>query len=262
MIRSVVAGLICCVAFVTLLPAPARGDDSPAPASAVQPAQSADDAEAIRQEVEQILAQPEFRRVRMRHQAQNAPQEDNSMPDWLRRWIEWLFGRSVSSGGAGLTMFGGLVQIGAYAVLAVVCGLIVYLIVAAIRDYQRREHQKHAGENFEEGEGEMSVAPSELPADAYVARAQELATQGLYREAIGQLLLGAMSHTERVGRIRYRRGLTYRDYLRAWQRGSPQQSAWRSLIGVYEPIGFGRRPATSEHFETSLGQYEAGFRHA
>jgi hypothetical protein len=198
----------------------------------------------------------------MRHQAQQKSTEDHSMPEWLRSWIEWLFGKSVSKGSGGLTMLGGLLQIAAYAVLAIVCGLIVYLIVSAIREYQRREQQKHASEKFEEGEGELSVAPSELPADAYLARAQELAAQGLHREAIGQLLLGAMSHTERVGRIRYRRGLTYRDYLRAWQRGSPQQSAWRSLIGVYEPIGFGRRPATSEHYETSLSQYEAGFRHA
>ncbi|HVW01527.1 MAG TPA: DUF4129 domain-containing protein [Planctomycetaceae bacterium] len=252
-----------------LLSAPLRADDEPVDAEAAgpavqeAPARASDvDDEAIRKQVEEILAQPEFRRVRMRHEAAEKTERDDTMPKWLRDWVEWFFKGQEKKKSSSLTILGSLMQIGAYAVLAIVCGLIVWLIVSAIRDYQRRERQKQAAMTFEEGEGELSVAPSELPADAYVARAQELAAQGLYREAIGQLLLGAMSHTERAGRIRYRRGLTYRDYLRAWQRGSPQQSAWRALIGVYEPIGFGRRPAGAEHFETSLGQYEAGFRHA
>jgi len=69
-----------------------------------------------------------------------------------------------------------------------------------------------------------------------------------------------MSATERSGLIRFRRGLTHRDYLRALRGRNRPHQALRTIVGVYEPICFGRRPAQIDHFQTSLDGYETGFR--
>ena len=82
----------------------------------------------------------------------------------------------------------------------------------------------------------------------------------MFREAIGQLILGAMSTTERSGLIRFRRGLTHRDYLRALRGRTRPHDGLRTIVGVYEPICFGRRPAQIDHYRTSLDGYETGFR--
>ena len=149
----------------------------------------------------------------------------------------------------------------AWLFLAGVCGMIAYLIYRAIRDFERAEKPSFAGDGgAPPADLETEAAPGELPADVYVARARDLAQAGQYREAVAQLLLGAMSHIERAGQIRYRRGLTLRDYLRAVRRAQPQFAGMKSMVRVYEPLGFGRRDATREHFEVSLAGYEQGFR--
>ena len=74
------------------------------------------------------------------------------------------------------------------------------------------------------------------------------------------VLLGAMSYVERAGLIRYRRGLTQRDYLRTLRGETNQYDAMRTMVRVYEPLGFGRRTPAREHFETSVSGYEQAFR--
>jgi hypothetical protein len=69
-----------------------------------------------------------------------------------------------------------------------------------------------------------------------------------------------MSSTERSGLIRFRRGLTHRDYLRALRGRTEPHQALRTIVSVYEPIGFGRRPAHYDHYRTSLDGYQSGFR--
>lgn len=73
-------------------------------------------------------------------------------------------------------------------------------------------------------------------------------------------MLGAMSHIERQQLIRYRRGLTYRDYLTAVRRQESLFQGLRSMVRLYEPIGFGRRDATEDMFQQSLAEYRTGFR--
>ena len=57
---------------------------------------------------------------------------------------------------------------------------------------------------------------------------------------------------------RYGSGL--RDYLRAMGGRTREQQAFRQIVGVYEPICFGRRPAQIDHYRTSLDGYQSGFR--
>ena len=88
----------------------------------------------------------------------------------------------------------------AWTILAVICSLIFWLIVKAIREYER---PRAFAFGHAEGESlfdlEPAQAPGDLPADVYLVQARTLADQGRYREAVVQLLLGAMSRVERSG---------------------------------------------------------------
>jgi hypothetical protein len=149
----------------------------------------------------------------------------------------------------------------AWICVAVVVALMAYLVVRAVIGARSTlgVEQQSAPAGLQ-GEVDPERAPGELPADVYAQNARKLAAEGRFREAVAQLLLGAMSHIERAGWIRFRRGLTYRDYLRAARTHEQAHAALREIVGTYEPLGFGRRTATGEHFTHSLQSYEAGFR--
>jgi len=214
------------------------------------------DDEQVSRDIEEILAGPDFRRLRAR--APEIPEPPKvEAPDWLTRFFEWLFG-SASKGAEAASGLGPIIMALAWGVVAAICALIIWLVVKAVNNYRSRETVDGVRRTFEEGEAE--IPPGDLPVDEYLRRAAELAQRGLYREAIGQLILGAMSFTERSGSIRFRRGLTHRDYLRALRGQSPQHSAFGNIVAVYEPICFGRRPAEINHYQTSLERYETGFR--
>ena len=145
--------------------------------------------------------------------------------------------------------------------LIAVCVLIVFLIVKAIIDYERPlklEASGEGGTSFENEEPEL--VPGILPANVYFNKARELADAGKYREAIAQLRFGAMSDVERSGLIKYRSGLTHRDYVRALREDESLSLAMRNMVRTFEPLGFGRREATRQHFDQTLSHYEKGFR--
>jgi hypothetical protein len=75
-----------------------------------------------------------------------------------------------------------------------------------------------------------------------------------------ELLLGAMSAIERKGAIRFRRGLTNRDYLYAVRGGS--REAFGIIASAFEYVYFGRREATSDAFRDSCRAYQKSFREA
>jgi len=236
---------------VCLTSRPAPAGDEPTPPAA---APGAGEAEQIGKDFEEIFARPEFRRLRI----EKSKPTEAEMPEWLRKFFDWL-GDLFTFKGGNYSGLGGLLQALAYGVLAVVCCLIIWLVVRAVQNYRERNRiGSRRRRTYEEGEGE--IPPGDLPADEYLRRAAELAQQGHFREAIGQLILGAMSRAERSGLIRFRRGLTNRDYLRALRGQTRQHQAFRTIVGVYEPICFGRRDAQVEHYRTSLDEYQTGFR--
>lgn len=146
-------------------------------------------------------------------------------------------------------------------VIAAVALAMIYFIVKAFldRDTSKNIKDEKSLAVSQMPEEEPERPPGEIPADVYITRARELAAQGLYNEAVAQLLLGAMSKIERAGFIKYRRGLTNRDYMRAIRSKQGPHQAFRLIVRTYEPIGFGRRNANATHFEKSLLGYEQGF---
>jgi hypothetical protein len=146
-------------------------------------------------------------------------------------------------------------------VVVLAAAAILWFVVRAILDWKREPQAAAKSATATVGPlPEVVAAPGERPSDAYLAEARRLAAQGAYREAIAQLLLGAMSDIERRGQIRFRQGLTFRDYLRAVGEQQSRYEALRLMVRTYEPLGFGRRVPEAAHFETSLSGYEAGFR--
>lgn len=157
------------------------------------------------------------------------------------------------------SLFGGVVSLGVFIVLVLVLGGIIALIVLGLRHWERREKESAEPETdaTSDDDPETLITPGTKSADAWLAAARRAATEGRYDEAIALLLIGSMGHAERAGFIKPRRGLTYRDYLRA----VPSTSAWHAtldrLIRAYAPIGFGRREATAESFQQLVEPYEA-----
>jgi hypothetical protein len=174
---------------------------------------------------------------------------------------DWGFGDSSFVSGLG-AFIGSALHAIAYAVLIAVCVLILALAAPAIAEGWRGRARRDSGTGAAIVPLAHDRSPGETAADVFLQQALQLARQHAYREALGQLLLGAMSWIERKDWIRYRRGLTVRDYLRSVRSRPEQYGGLRVVVEAYEPVEFGRRPATQSMFESALAGYRAGFRGA
>jgi hypothetical protein len=225
-------------------------------AAAPVPAQAPDrlDDATVRQAVERVTSSPDFRHLTVRVRA-----DEKGL---LERLLEWLFGSSEeeeehrrTGGGLGLA---GLLSLLLYLLAAVAIALAIFFIVLGLSRTAGRHVGGAAGAAAPAAVAALvpAVPPGEQPANVYLERALVLARAGEYRAAIAQLLLGGMSWLERAGAIRFRKGLTNRDYLRA-ARGHPRfRTGLGTIVGHFEETHFGRRPATSERFQTCLENFQ------
>jgi hypothetical protein len=161
--------------------------------------------------------------------------------------------------GALAVFVGAVFHVLAWTILTIICGLILWLIVKAIRERERPLGFAKSAEGTPLLDLEPAQAPGDFPADVYVSQALRLAEEGRYREAVVQLVLGAMSRVERAGWVRFRRGMTVRDYLRGIDNHPAAHQGFHSIVRVFEPVTFGRREPTREHFDQSFKGYELGF---
>lgn len=169
------------------------------------------------------------------------------------------FGPSATFGNFGAGLAGLFKALGILAI-AVMIVVIVILIVKAIQDRESRLEGELTG-TFANDVGELEVdhPPSEYPSEEYLRRAAQLARAGDFRQAVAFVLLGAMSEVESRGFIRYRKGLTQRDYYRTVRRHQTIGNAYRNLLKIYEPLGFGRRSAELKHYQTAVKLFRGGF---
>ncbi|MBA4029776.1 MAG: hypothetical protein C0478_02520, partial [Planctomyces sp.] len=109
----------------------------------------------------------------------------------------------------------------AYLLVGLICvGIIAAVVMSIIAAYKNRSQTLPTADRPVDVR-EPDVEPGLIPADVYLARADELARAGRYRDAVAQLLLSGMSFAERAGMVRYRRGMTLRDYQRSMGFGTP-----------------------------------------
>lgn len=211
----------------------------------------------IEHETKEILKRPEFRHLTRERQI------SSDSPFDLKELIKDEPETTTSSNDFFLASFlGTTITVLSYISIVCACGVILYLLYRSLVGFKfskKMKDKSHSDQLQGELRIEEIISPAESEASTYLKRAKELAQTGDYQNAIVQLLYGSMSFIERSGWIRFRKGLTYRDYLRASRpHGLPCES-FRQMIRTYEPLGFGRREATREHFESTLSHYEAAF---
>jgi hypothetical protein len=222
--------------------------------------------ETIQAALKETLAQPEFARLQPDPGKQDADPkstEESNLPEWLNRMLERIARAlwnddateekkapsflSLNFPGARLLVYG---------MAFVVLGTAVFFVLRSVLGISRDRlalEEEAASRSF----GPES-APGELAPDDYWRRALSHGEARRYKEGMRELLLGAMSAIERRGAIRFRRGLTNRDYFYAVRGGS--RDAFGIIASAFEYVYFGRREATPDAFRDSCRAYEKSFR--
>ncbi len=281
--RTAIRGLCVCMILVISATVTA-GQISPFSVAPKSFAVAQLDAEQIRDTARQVMQQNEFRSVR-RRVLENIPESDadkgflegmigsmgRTIFDGVSNFFDWFFGLFSSkrttaapapASGPTLNVSIGLSQILLYAALIALVGIAVWIIAMIVRTSDGRNHSRDR--SFLNGDGEalenLSVPPGDLAASTYETRALQFAAEGNFRAAIRELLLGSMSWIERAGLIRFRKGLTNRDYVRAVWRQQERREAYSATALEFERVYFGRRTATEEIFHQCLNSFQKAFR--
>jgi len=213
------------------------------------------DEEQVRTTVREVLNDPEFRQL-LKHRERSRDSSDK-LPGWLERLLRWLLepdedDEALPSGPA--------VNVGdalMLAALVIVAGVLIYLIVLMVA-WVDRQHREVLPDVAEEALRPTSP-PGDLPCSEYERRALRHAERGDFRMALRELVLGTMSWIERAGLIRYRRGLTNRDYVRAVWRDVDRRESAQDIVQSFELVFYGRRPADSARFDCSLQAFRSCF---
>jgi len=203
--------------------------------------------------LERVASSQEFR-----HLVQAPKKEGETLLDRLRRWLANLYngsGKGETTAGGSATVF----RIVIYSIAGVCLLLVIALVIRSLIDRTPRRAPGETG-NIGDADAVLNPAapPGEQPAEEYMKRAIALARRSAYKEAIAQLLLGSMSWIEREGLIRFRKGLSNRDYLRVARRRPDFRIAMAVIVVNFEEIHFGRRSATESRFQECLGQFWTG----
>ena len=158
----------------------------------------------------------------------------------------------------------GLSGLGNAFVMLVILVIVLMLIVIAAMIVKSIDAKKRSRNGLlsdsEDMLSDVTAPPGELAVSTYESRAIQFASAGNYRAGIRELLLGSMSWIERAGLIRYRKGLTNRDYVRSVWRRTDKREGYLTTAFQFELVYFGRRSPTADMFELCLTSFQGAFR--
>ena len=234
--------------------------------------------EAIRHSARHVMEQSDFRSVR-RRVLEQIPVQDfdegflkgliESIGDAISDFVSWLMPsprarrpappprQSSGSRRASATEFD-FARVATIIVVIAVAGILIWLFARVIKQHQQ-DPERGGIPTIDDLALEFSTPPGEMAANTYESRALQLAQQGNFSAAIRELLLGSMSWIERAGLIRFRKGLTNRDYVRAVWRQEDRRSAYLVTGTEFELVFFGGRSATPEMFDRCLTAFQGAF---
>ncbi len=216
------------------------------------------DSGEVQQTVKDILSDPEYRHL-FREKA--TARETEELPDIMKEFLEWLFGEDDEAGAPTEARQPSL-NLGQWLLYSAIVILVAILLIIAVNLFRRMSFNQQDDE-FLLGEDQEAITPTsppgDIPSNEYEQRALLVAGRGDFRSALRELVLGAMSWTERAALIRYRRGLTNRDYVRALWSDLPRRESLQEIILEFERVFYGRRPATKEAFEKCLIEFRQSF---
>jgi len=202
--------------------------------------------------IDQILSQPEYRRL-LKEKKEDVVEETKRTPSKER------VNRRPSSNSRppGTPLFdpSGILFIFAIAVLAVILVAIGIAIAKASPEMNPNLSAPVAAG----GVVAPVTPPGDIPTNEYEQRALEFARNQDFRSALRELILGSMSWIERSGRIRFRRGLTNRDYIRAIWRLQDRRASMSIIVKAFELVYYGHRDADSSMFKRCLEEFRTSF---
>lgn len=224
--------------------------------------------------LERVLGRSEFERLRRTEAADpaagtapNPATNQKTEPTLWERFLEWLedflerdddSGGTANAGGTAAAM--GVLNIVVYTILFVGLGLLLFLIAriflsgASRSDLPPDVLGEEGAETFE-----LNSAPGEHPPELYRDRARELADAGRFREAIQLLLLASLSWIELRGHLRWKKGLTNRDYARAIWRQTDTRDAFLGIVRHFDEVTFGLREADATRYRECEDHFRRGF---
>lgn len=216
-------------------------------------------AELVQETVQDVLNDAEFRHLREPRAPE--PAKDSAWAQWWSAFWTWLFGKSKPrSAAAPVSFFAGMSLLLFAVVIIVLVVLLVLLIIALLKLAPAATLDTVIRPTAGDQDAlTPSTPPGDLPTNEYERRAVLAAQSGDFRTAIRELVLGSMSWTERAGCIRYRKGLTNRDYIRAVWRQTERRDSLLAICGAFERVFFGRRAADAPTFETCLAEFRKSF---
>lgn len=225
------------------------------------------DESRVRSVFDNELAKPAYKRLRTRLKQFEIGDYDPNLraPNWWTRFWNWVGSwfrstpTTTNSGGFSFSGFGGgtiLVWI-LFGVLLIV--IVAFIIKSASVKIGDETARRRVAADLDTDAIQPTTPPGEIPSDEYMHRAMQLASEGDHRRALRQLVLGGMSWIERAGLIRFRKGLTNRDYVRAVYRRAEQRKRFAGIILNFERVYFGRRTASDEQFQKCLTAYKNAF---
>jgi Domain of unknown function (DUF4129) len=214
------------------------------------------DEDQVRLALEETLSQPEFSRLRSLPEEKA---EESESPEWLERFWRWLddwFGADEEREDNNFAVSTSGIEVLVYVLAAVIFGAVIVFILKSLiwtaRDRRIQGIKDEAPRSFRPGS-----APGEVDPADYLRRAMAFGESGRFKDGVRELLLGAMSATERRGLIRFRKGLTNRDYFYSVR--GPARESFARIAAEFERIYFGRREASPETFRECLTEYQRSF---
>ena len=233
------------------------------PVAVAPPTQAGSD---VRTDMKKILSGRDYRQLRRevlrakKKTKKPPPSKDCQNKDKSQRQQGCQGCRGCGAGGGGCAGGAGSLASGLLYLIVILAGaFLIGLVAWTIARHWKKKDDDDLDDLLDEEAMMPSTPPGEHPSSEYLVRAMSLSEQGDHRGAIRQLLLGCMSWIERHGLIRYRQGLTNRDYLRVVYQRETQREGMSGVIKEFEQIYFGRRDATVDRFRRCLSGFRAGF---
>ncbi len=199
--------------------------------------------EALERELQQILAQPDFRRA-MRAGDQDA----RSLSQWLALQLRRLFARLGGLHETNYALFLVSVIVGS-AILLALLSHIGYSLARALR----RAQASSPGPT-------RPVRRRPQTPDDLRREAEALAGQGLYREAVRSLYLALIRSLQLRGLLPHAASQTNAEHLHLLRDRASLIAAIRPFTGTYDSRWYGQRPASADDVSRCREWYEAALR--
>ncbi len=215
------------------------------------------EASDVKETVKQVLADPEYRHLFQKLSTKDPSEQ--KLPQWLEDFLKWLFGgtnsRRTPASADEMIAFSTILF---WIVVLIVAGMLITLLISLL-SFEEKDSASFLDQIADQEALAPTQPPGDLPTNEYERRAVLAAHAGDFRTGMRELVLGSMSWCERSGMIRYRRGLTNRDYVRAIWRLEDKRKSMLKIVSIFEYIFYGRRNATAKAFNVCLEEFRKSF---